>query len=950
MKRRAFWKPTATACLIILLAAFTFPQTAEASSFVVNTYDDVDDGICDATHCSLREAINAANASPGPDTITFDVPEGGSNIIRVTSPLPPLTDDATTIDATTLPHYNGYPVVFLGKDVAVVETGLLIESDGNLIRGLGFAGFGVWPVDYNQPAGAIVITGSANLIEGNVLGLGAAPNSIGLYLSGAGNSAVGNVISGNEYGVYASAPGQILQGNLVGLDSSGESASPNVYHGILLDIGSDGTLVGGSGPGEGNVIGANYIGIRATSDNITIQGNMIGTNRDGTVAIGNETDGLYLSGSDGTLVGGGGTGEGNVISGNGLRGIYLEANDITIQGNMIGTDASGSAALPNQEQGIYIHHGGEGTLVGGAGTGEGNIISGNGSGGLYVSAAHTTIQGNLIGLDTSGTSAIPNNAHGMVIYGSSTQIGGGGPGQGNVISGNEYCGIWISDDNNVIQGNFIGTDITGTALIPNGWCGIETEAYPNITIGGSSPDLGNVIMGNGSQGIWIDDLADGSFVENNIIAQNGGHGIELSGGVNNNTITQNSIFDNGGLGISIDFGMGDTNGGIEPPVLTGGLGGGTSGTACPGCLIEFFIADPDPSGAGEGKTFLDIVYANGFGAFNISLGGLGFCQQVTATATDPEGNTSEFSDNIFANCFQMPPLYLYPIWTFTIVVFGLLGWVVQRRRPDAPGRLTFIMAAGGGLLFLALILTLPFIQPEFTNPPACGNGVIESGETCDGDDLSLCLSGQICENCRCTTVIEMPVCGDGDVDQGEQCDGDDLSFCRDDQVCENCRCVTYVELCGNGVLDEGEQCDGDNLSYCRDDQVCENCRCVTPMEAEPLSEGCFYEALSNTYCRVSDYRESDPVAILTAGESALLVGLNPEYTHGLFELESGDRCWMWFNTLDGPENPLGTCGVQLVEPPDAPEVLVCRSNLNETDCIAAGGEWVVGMAPYCLCP
>ena len=226
--------------------------------------------------------------------------------------------------------------------------------------------------------------------------------------------------------------------------------------------------------------------------------------------------------------------------------------------------------------------------------------------------------------------------------------------------------------------------------------------------------------------------------------------------------------------------------------------------------------------------------------------------------------------------------------------------------------------------------------------------MIESGETCDGDDLTQCLSGQICKNCRCTTVMEYPVCGDGDVDQGEQCDGDDLTQCLSGQTCDNCRCVTHIELCGNGIVDEGEQCDGDDLSMCRDDQVCENCRCTTIMEAEPPSEGCFYTALSNTNCRESDYRESDPVAIVMEGESALLVGLNPAYTHGLFELGSGAQCWMWFNTLEGPENPLGTCGVQLVNPPAPPVEPACRSDLDESGCLAAGGEYIVGVG--CRCP
>ncbi|MBN2556756.1 MAG: right-handed parallel beta-helix repeat-containing protein [Anaerolineales bacterium] len=827
MKRALFGKTILFSALFVFSLGLALPQIASASSLLVNTFDDIDDGLCDPVHCSLREAINAANANPGPDIIEFDVPDGGSNIIHVSSPLPALTDDATTIDATTLSYYAGYPEVFLGKDVEIIDTGLLLASNDNVIRGLGFAGFGLWPYDQYDVAGAIVVTGSGNLIEANAIGLGASWNTNGIYITGPENIVRNNVISGNELGIYTNAPGQVLQGNIIGVAADGATPIHNDV-GILLVMGADNTLVGGAEPGEGNLVSAST-----------------------------------------------------------RNGIISYAEHITLYGNLIGTDITGSYAIPN------------------------------GSSGLYVMGGYT-------------------------------QIGGGSPGQGNVISGNVSNGIWINDDNNVIQGNHIGTDITGTVLIPNGWSGIESEANPVIIIGGATPNLGNIIMGNHSHGLFIDDFAMGSFIANNIIARNVGCGIALTESVNENTITQNSIYDNGGLGICIHQGGDVTNGDIEPPVLSGGPGTTISGSACPNCLIEFFIADPDPTGFGEGKTYLDLGYADSNGDFSVPLSGIGFCQQITATATyTTSWSTSEFSQNVYANCIQMQPLYLYPLWTFTIVVFGILAWIVRRRRPDSR-RAVLIGAAAGGLLFLILIFALPFIRPEFKALPECGNGVIESGETCDGDNLTQCLSGQICKNCRCTTVIEMPICGDGDVDEGEQCDGDDLTLCLSGQTCDNCRCVTHIELCGNGVIDEGEQCDGDDLGMCRDDQVCEGCRCVTVMEAEPPSEGCFYEALSNTNCRQSDYRESDPVAIVAAGESALLVGLNPEYTHGLFELESGDRCWMWFNTLEGPENPLGTCNVQLVNPPEAPTAAVCSPELNDTACSAAGGEWIAGVG--CRCP
>lgn len=854
--------------LIALVALLAAPLSAAAASFVVNTDDDLDDGLCDVSHCSLREAINAANANAGPDSINFDVQGPGTVSIHLNAPLPALTDASTTIDGTSEPDYAGSPVIYLGKASGVMEVGLLIESNGNVVRGLGLAGFGAWPEgpSYHYQdliGGAIVLTGSDNLIQDNAIGLGAWWNSVGVRVSGSGNSVVDNVISGNGAGIYANLPNTVIQGNIIGASADGTTAVHNGY-GVVLYYGADGTLVGGAAPGEGNLISANHeLGLQSNSDN--------------------------------------------------------------------------------------------------------NVI-----------------YGNIIGLDGTGTSAMPNEGHGIIATGENTTIGGSAPGQGNVISGNDYCGIWINDQGNVIQGNKIGTDISGSVMIPNGWCGIESEASP-ITIGGLGSGEGNLIMGNAGIGLAIDDLGQHSYVAGNTIALNGMDGIEIwtdesSAG---NTFTRNSIYQNGKLGI-------ETNGfneNIQYPVLSSGLGTTITGTACLNCVIEIFKADPDPTWYGEGKDFISVGVASSNGSFSIPIGGAGFCIPITATATDANGNTSEFSENVYANCIRLKPLFLYPIWSFIIIVFAGIMWVVRRAKPAMHAWYIPLGALCGGLLFLALVMVLPFVEVEFTPRSTCGDGVVNASEQCDGDDLTMCRSDQVCKHCRCVTEVLAPYCGDGDVDEDEQCDGDDLTMCRSDQVCENCRCITMVGMCGNGVRDEDEQCDGDDLSFCLSGQVCENCRCitmvemcgngivdeweqcdgddlsfclsgqvcedcqcVTHVEAEPVSELCVYEARVNTNCRESDYKESEQIAILMQEEMAELVALNPEYTHGLFELETGKQCWMWLGLLDGPENPYGTCDVRITDPPEKPSELTCQRDLDEENCIAAGGEWVVGIAPICHCP
>jgi len=194
-----------------------------------------------------------------------------------------------------------------------------------------------------------------------------------------------------------------------------------------------------------------------------------------------------------------------------------------------------------------------------------------------------------------------------------------------------------------------------------------------------------------------------------------------------------------------------------------------------------------------------------------------------------------------------------------------------------------------------------------------------------------------------------PVCGDGIVSGDEQCDGDNLTMCLSSQQCINCQCTTVIEQCGNGIIDDGEQCDGDNLTMCLSGQVCENCQCITYVEAE--SDFCIYKALQNSNCRESDYPESRLVETMMEGDSADLLALNPEYTHGLFEFADGQQCWLWLGLMDGPENPFGTCNVEIIDPPEAPRESACSADLDERSCIAAGGEWAAGMAaPYCACP
>ncbi|HYE75999.1 MAG TPA: FG-GAP-like repeat-containing protein, partial [Blastocatellia bacterium] len=311
------------------------------------------------------------------------------------------------------------------------------------------------------------------------------------------------------------------------------SASPAFGPGLV--VAGDGTTI------RGLVIRSfTSYGILIFSSNNVIQGNYIGTDLTGTLAVPNGNSGILLDGSNQTvtnnLIGGTVAAARNVISGNSSNGVeitdgfssaatFAEGSDVpeaasanTVQGNFIGVDASGTAALPNQFNGVNISNS-TSNVIGGTTAGARNIISGNSNSGIEVfrsfileSTAGNLIQGNYIGLNAAGNSALPNNT-GVFITGEDITVGGSTAAARNVISGNAEDGIAIAFNqatNNVIAGNFIGTDAAGTTAIGNGEDGIaigevdsvSTDSSNNL-IGGTSTAAGNVIAFNGDNGVAL---------------------------------------------------------------------------------------------------------------------------------------------------------------------------------------------------------------------------------------------------------------------------------------------------------------------------------------------------------------------------------------------------------------------------------------------------------------
>ncbi len=430
--------------------------------------------------------------------------------------------------------------------------------------------------------------------------------------------------------------------------------------------------------------------------------------------------GTGASGVDGMMI----TSANNVLRGlsffNLRRVLYLYhpgANNNAIVGDFVGTDAGGTfghTASDTYASGIAIEAGAANNTVGAATLADRNVISGNSRHGIVTyneDSNNNTVYNNIIGLSPDGTQRIANLKHGIDINAGSSFniIGGTGPLQRNVISGNGLrndpdgpAGVEVSHatdtTGNQIVGNYFGTDVTGATAASwtwNGLWGIHLEDGTNNTI-----VRDNVIVNSQGGGIKIQDpdTHDNTVTNNKIgvtatgqAGPNSVYGVLLAHGTINNTIgpgntiannpvgvwvtdadtdfnkiTQNSIFSNSGLGIDLDpfFQVnpndpGDVDTGsnqqLNYPEISDASPTSVRGTACAGCTVEVFIADSTgpgsqsgPSGGayGEGKTYLASATADGSGNFNAAVSGVSAGQWVTTTATDSSGDTSEFSQNV----------------------------------------------------------------------------------------------------------------------------------------------------------------------------------------------------------------------------------------------------------------------------------------------------------------
>ena len=368
---------------------------------VVNTLDNGQGNLTTQTGDLRFCLINAMMAGNGPGlTINFAIPGQGVQTITVSGTLPAITQALTINGYSQGGGSSSGPLVQINGNEDAAG-GLEVNAGGVTIEGLAIYGFEGVGVTLNNPAGS----------AGDVLS--------GCYV---GTDAAGDSGVGNWTGVLVEGPN----------DTVGDTA--NVATTIVSGNKQDGIDVSGT---------------NAVSD--LINDVWVGLGLTGLAPLANGGNGVTITGDD--------TVANSVVSGNTGAGIVVNGASNLITGNKIGVAADGTTAAGNGQDGVLVN--GSNNFVGQFGR---NIIAGNALDGVGIKGGSNNVLGNnYIGLDKNGNK-LGNAGYGVNIYdgASANTVGGAAAGSGNVISGNGVNGVVITDDgtvNNVVAGNFIGTDI-----------------------------------------------------------------------------------------------------------------------------------------------------------------------------------------------------------------------------------------------------------------------------------------------------------------------------------------------------------------------------------------------------------------------------------------------------------------------------------------------------------
>jgi titin len=521
-------------------------QIEPVNTYVVTKTDDA--GIqSKGAAGTLRWAMNQANASAGFDLIRFDLTGSGVQTITVKDWLPDLTDNAgVMIDGT-----QSDDRIQLDMGLAnIYHDGISLRSHNNVIKGL---------IINNRPNGGVAI--------------------------GTNDGASYNVIIGNYLGTNAA--GTAAKKAMEGVHLR-EGSHDNVIGG------TNGVTPGGACTGDCNLISGNYqhgIVIDHAYNNKVI-GNFVGVNVNGNGGIPNNGVGVLVVNAPNNIIGGPNPQERNVISGNGNINVEIGQTDVAtrnnvVQGNYIGTNSAGTAAIAGQNNGIVLDENSSQSTV------DGNVISGNGSTGvlIFTGSSRNTIKNNLIGVAANGSTRLPNNGIGILIHTNNNLV------TDNIIAYHQSDGVRIK--------NGTGNQIRRNSIYGNAKLGI------NVAVDGFTP--------NDNQ-----DPDTGPNMLQNFPTLSGA-------GVNNGTMTiQGALNSRPNQKYTLDF--------YQNPV-------------CDNTYNRH---------VGQGKNYLGSTDVNtnssGNASFTTTLSTAISSGVVIATATDSSGNTSEFSECVnITSTLPVPP-------------------------------------------------------------------------------------------------------------------------------------------------------------------------------------------------------------------------------------------------------------------------------------------------------
>ncbi|GAA3221762.1 hypothetical protein GCM10010468_47110 [Actinocorallia longicatena] len=543
---------------------------------------------------------------------------------------------------------------------------------------------------YTQPGAAAATATSPAWIQ---IWIHASDATNGLVVNTYGSSISGLLIGkAGDDGIKVIGDGNRVRGNYIGTHQPITSPTnplpaPSFVQGTSgdgIDVTGDGNEIGSEIAQDRNVIagsgllsGDKAYGVKIAGSDNQVQGDIIGTDPTGSEkSSGHRGGGVNVVSGEKNRIGGSLEGAGNLISSNGGPAILLQgsATRTVVLGNKIGAGSTGSDDFGNTK-GVVIEAGSTGNAIGSTADLGGNQIANTVTGpGVDLAGDGNLVTHNTIGTDAGQTIPLENFG-GVHVTGSLNIVGGDAEHAGNVISGNRFYGISIDDESdprkgvgNVVWGNHIGTDATGTVDLGNA---------ANLGVGG---DGVQILGGDATQ---VGGAGRAGF-RPNVIADNDGAGVAVDSGVLN-AVVRNSIHDNGGLGIDLsrdgavlpnddhDSDAGP-NGLQNYPLVTGitnSLGVSSVGwdtasfredpSASETTEIDFFASDTcDPSGNGEGQTLIGTAL---LGAGTLPGTGSTIMTQrvkpghyVTLTATSGNGvprvagRTSEFSP-----CFKFQP-------------------------------------------------------------------------------------------------------------------------------------------------------------------------------------------------------------------------------------------------------------------------------------------------------